>query len=86
MSFILKTCEIVAGASMIYQFHEFFDGFLKFGPSLIAGPAFLQIPWQSANKTQFPSLIFNIKVKILFKNAKFSHNINTNEFFNNQFW
>ena len=75
MSFILKTCQIVAGASMIHQFHEFFEfifgGFLKFGLALIAGPAFLQIPWQSANKTQFPSLTLNIKTKILFKNANF---------------
>ena len=33
MSFILKTCQIVAGASMIHQFHEFFEfifgGFLN---------------------------------------------------------
>ena len=38
MSFTLKTCQIVACASMIHQFHEFFEiifgGFLKFGPAV----------------------------------------------------
>ena len=38
MSFIFKTCQIVACASMIRQFHEFFNlifgGFLTFGTTV----------------------------------------------------
>ena len=38
MSFISKTCQIVAGTNMIHQFHEIFKfvfgGFLQFGPAL----------------------------------------------------
>ena len=38
MSFISKTCQIVAGTNMIRQFHELFKfvfgGFLQFGPAL----------------------------------------------------
>ena len=58
MSFILKTCEIVAGATMIHQFHEFFEfifvGFLKVGPALIAGPAFRKFLGNQQTKHNFP--------------------------------
>ena len=41
LSFTFKTCQIVAGASMIHQFHEFlnliFGGFLQFGPAVRQG-------------------------------------------------